>query len=247
MMRNPLFEEAVEVYVRRREFVILHLIVLLCMAFTTVGFWPTHSFLTFFRTETVPAVLQATLVIQVLGVTIFGLYVGMDRLADSGIIRHSEWIERTTIPIGTLFRGRVAAATIHTLLIAGAGLPFVVIAAGPAGSPLGAALGGTLIVFLSGLVGRLSGMLISHLGEQHYVVRVTGAWLFMAAFFVVTIQLAQPLNPVAAVMNVLDAPADTILVSGAALLAAALLLAAVYRESLARHRARTRREASRAR
>ena len=246
-MRNPLLEEAAEVYIRRREYVILHLIVLIGMAVTTVGFWPSHSFLTFFRTETVPAVLQATLIIQVLGVTIFGLYVGMDRLAENGIIRHSEWIERTSISIGVLFRGRVAAATIHMLLVAAAGLPFVVIAAGPAGSPLGAALGGTLVVFLSGLAGRLAGMLVSHLGELSYVVRITGAWLFMAAFFVVTIQLFPPLNPIAAVVNVLDAPADTVLRSGTALVAVALLLAAAYRESLARHRARAKREASRAR
>ncbi len=245
MIRNPLVDEAAEVYLRRREFVILHVIVLFGMALTTVGFWPTHSFLTFFRTETVPAVLHATLIIQALGMTILGLYVGLDRLAESGIIRHSEWIERTTIPIGTLFRGRIAAATIHMFLLAAAGLPFVVIAAGPSGSPLPAALAGTLLVFLSGLVGRFAGMLVSHLGEQSYVVRVIGGWLFMAAFLVVTAQLYPPLNPVAAIIRVLDSSVRTALESGVALLAVALLLAAGYRESLARHRARSRREAAR--
>jgi hypothetical protein len=247
MIRNPLLEEAAEVYLRRREYVILHVIVLLGMALTTIGFWPSHSFLTFFRTETVPAVLQATLIIQGLGLTIIGFYVGLDRLAEKHIIRHSEWIERTTIPIGALFRGRIAAATIHMVLLSGAGLPFVVIAAGPAGSSLRVALAGTSLVFLSGLVGRFAGMLVSHLGERNYVVRVTGGWLFMAVFLVVTIQVYQPLNPVAAVVRVLDAPGDTVITSGAALAAAAILLAATYWESLARHRARSRREATRAR
>lgn len=257
-MRNPILEEAAALYLRRREYLLFHLLSLAGAAFFTFVLWPSRDFMYFFRTGSVPAVFQATLVAHVLGVTGLSLYAGLDRLADSQIIRHSEWLERTAIPTGVLARGKLLAATVHTAMLTVLALPFAVIAAGPAGISIRAVAASEVIVLLSGLAGRYAGMIISHLGETRYVVRVVGGWIFAALLFVATIQFYQPLNPIVAVVaqhaessplmridgrtNVATHPLVT---SGAPLLAVAIALAGLYWFSLTRHRANAKREAHR--
>lgn len=248
-MKNPILEEAAEVYMRRREYLWFHVVYAAAIALFTVMVWPARGFMYFFRTESVPAVFQATVVVHVLVVTAVSIYVGLDRLADSQIIRYSEWLERTAIPVGALFRGKMTAAVVHTLFLTAVGVPFAIVAAGPSGTPIAAVLASETIVLLSGLAGRVAGMLISHVGEYRYVVRVVGAWLYIALLFVATVQLYRPLNPIVAVVRqhlesspfmqpseALPLPQNPLVASGVPMLILVLVLAGVYRITLARHR-----------
>jgi hypothetical protein len=257
-VKNPILEEAAEVYLRRREYLLFHLSFLVGAAFFTFVLWPSRDFMYFFRTESVPAVFQATLVAHVLGVTGLSLYAGLDRLAEAQIIRHSEWLERTAIPVGVLARGKLLAATVHTTMLTVLAVPFAVIAAGPAGISVRAVVASEAIVLLSGLAGRYAGMLIAHLGETRYVVRVIGGWVFVALLFVATIQLYQPVNPIVAVIaqhaensplmqleSRANAATHPLCTSGLPLLAIAMSLAGLYWFSLSRHRTHAEREAQR--
>ncbi len=243
-MSNPLLTEAAAVYLRRRGYVTLHITVALAMALAAVVFWPPHSYLHFFRTGTQPLVLQATLVVQVLLVTCVSLVAGLDRIADDSIVRHSEWLERTALPVAVIARGKVCAAVIHTAFLTLLGLPAVVVAAGPAGTPSTPVFAGQIIVFLSGLAGRTAGMIVAHFGERNYVVRITGGWIYLALLFIATITVYPPLNPIAAVAT---APAATgfepMLESAVALAGLTLLLMIAYRVSLSRHRRSAGRQA----
>ena len=238
-MRNPVLQEAAQVYVERREYKLLHLAFMTAIALVTVAFWPAKGFMIFFRTGTVPAVLQASLVVQLLAVTGLSLIIGLDRLAGKAIILHSEWLERTAIPVGVLFRGKLTVAVLHTLVLTGLGVPFAVVSAGPAGVPLDAVFASLVVVLLSGLCGRFAGMLVSHLGEQNYVVRITGGWIFLALLFVATLPVHLPLNPIAAVVMLLGTPGDTqLLLAWTGPAALSLILVVAYRFTLVNRRAR---------
>lgn len=254
-MKNPILEEAAQVYLRRREYLIFHLVSLAGAVLMTFALWPSRGFMYFFRTESVPAVFQATVIVHVLAVTGLSLYAGLDRLADAQIIRYSEWLERTALPVGVLARGKILAGFVHTLMLTVVFVPFAVIAAGPAGIPIAAVLASEVIVLLSGIAGRLAGMLISHAGETRYVIRVIGGWIFVAVLFVATIQFYQPLNPIYAVIaqHAEDSPlmrtgTATSLVehplfsSGVPLVVTIAALMALYWYSLARHRRIAERE-----
>ncbi len=242
-MPNPLLTEAVAVYLRGRRYVVVHITVALTMALTAVAVWPHHSLLYFFRTGTQPLVLLATLIVQVVLVTGVSLAAGLDRIAGSAIIRHSEWLERTTLPIGVIVRGKLLAAVSHTAVLTLLGLPAAVVAAGPAGSGLAPVLAAQIVVFMSGSAARTAGMIIAHFGERNYVVRITGGWVFLALLFVATITVYPPLNPIAAVASAPGATVlNPVLASAGSLAGATLLLMIVYRVSLARHRVKTERE-----
>ncbi|MFP4112797.1 MAG: hypothetical protein ACOC2Y_01095 [Spirochaetota bacterium] len=247
-MKNPILEESAEVYLRRREYMWLHISYAAAIALFAVLLWPIQGFMTFFRTETIPSVFQATVIVHLLAVNGISLYVGLDRLADDQIIHYSEWLERTNVPLGVLFRGKIIGGVVHTLFIVAAGFPFVLVASGPAGIPFAAVVASEVIVFIAGLLGRICGMLMSHVGETRYIIRVIGAWLYVAFFYLGTLQIYRPLNPIAAVVmqhaedspfmqlgrtGVLDNP---LVAAGAPMLAVTIVLAAVFRFSLARHR-----------
>jgi len=239
-VRNPLIEESAEVYVRRREYLTLHLFYIVGLAAFAIFLWPARGFMYFFRTETIPASFQATIIIHVIAVTGINLAIGLDRLAESQIIRYSEWLERTAVPIRVLFTGKIVSALAHTFFLVMAGVPFAVVAAGPAGIPMRVVAASEAIILLAGLTGRVAGMLISHIGESRYVVRVIGSWVFVALFFVVTVRAYPPLNPIVAVIaqHSEDAlpGANPLLASGIPLAIAVTTLVALYWISLGRHR-----------
>lgn len=255
-MRNPILEEAAAVYLRRREFVLLHLGWIAGALLFTIFLWPSRGFMYFFRTETIPAVFQATSVAHVLAVSTLSLYLGMERLGEEHIIRYSEWIERTTLPVGVLFRGKLLVALVQTVFLTATLFPFALIAAGPAGAPPAAVLASTTVVLLAGLASRFAGMLVGHLGETRYALRVLGPWLYALLLFVATVQLYRPINPIVAVISqhaedspfmrpeasaaLLDNP---LVASGVPMLVLALALLVGYRASLFRHRADAIREA----
>ncbi len=239
-MRNPLLEESAAVYVRRREYLWLHLVYVAGLAVLAVVLWPARGFMYFFRTETVPGSFQATIIIHVLAVTGLSLAIGLDRIAESQIIRYSEWLERTAVPIRVLFTGKVVSAVAHTFFLVMAGVPFAVVAAGPAGISLTTVAASEAIVLLAGLLARIAGMLISHVGETRYVVRVIGSWVFLALLFVVTVRAYPPLNPIVAVIaqhsESSPVAGNPFLASGAPLAGAVIVLVALFWFSLERHR-----------
>ena len=253
-MKNPIVEEAGEVYIRRRECLLFHVFYTMGIALAAVLFWSSRGFMYFFRTESVPAVFQATLVTHLIAVAGISLYVGLDRLAESQIIRYTEWLERTDVPVGVLFRGKLAAAALHTFFIVALGAPFALIAAGPAGATIPAVVASEAIILLTGLIARFAGMIISHIGELRYVVRVIGGWLFVALLFVATIRIYQPINPIVAVVRQHGESSpfmqadqsvpfwqNPLVASGVPLLVLAIALAALYWYALTRHRAWSRR------
>lgn len=256
-MRNPLLEEAGQIYLRRREYLLLHLAYLVAAAFLAVVLWPSQGLVYFFRTETVPASFQATTIMYVIGLTGMSLYIGMDKLAEEYIIRYSEWLERTSVPIGVLFTGKMAAAALHSVFLVAAGAPFAIVAAGPAGIPLRAVLATELIILLAAMTGRVGGMIVAYLGESRYVIRVVGGWVFLALLFLATIRILPALNPIVAVVRQYadesvfmqvgrTASAETPLLShGLPMLGLLLVLASVLLLVLFRHHALARRGGSR--
>jgi hypothetical protein len=199
-MRNPILEESSEVFLRTPQYVRLHLIYVGALILFTALLWPTRGFMVFFRTETVPAVFQAVVIFQLLLSAGMSIYIGLDRLAEAQIIKYSEWIERTALPIRVLAVGKVASAILHSLLLVALGFPMVVIAAGPSGIPFAAIMASETVVLLTVFVCRLAGLLISHIGEARYFTRVTGGWLFVALLFIATVRIAPMLNPVVSVI-----------------------------------------------
>jgi hypothetical protein len=245
-MRNPLLEEAAAVYMRRREYLTLHLAYVAGMALFLTLLWPARGLLYFFRTESTPAAFQAFVIAQVIAVCGISLAAGLDRLAESQIIRYSEWIERTGIPIRILGTGKLLAGIVHTTVLVIVGIPFAVVAAGPAGITLDVVAATELVVLLAGITGRIAGMLIGHLGETRYFIRVTGAWIYLALIFVATIRIGTPLNPIIAVVEQ-HAPGPgggaSLLTVSLAQLAAAALIGVGFWISLARHRVQALRRA----
>ena len=240
-MRNPLFEEAAAVYTRRREYLTMHLVYIGVLSLFLLMLWPSRGLLYFFRTDSEPAAFQAMIIAQAIAITCLSLYSALDRLAETQIIRYSEWIERTGIPIRVLGAGKIISGVSHTILLTLIGVPFAVIAAGPAGITLDAVLASELVVLLSGISARMAGMLLGHVGEQRYFIRVTGAWLFLAIVFIVTLQIGEPVNPV---LGVLSQHTDVrpggaaypLAVVAASQLGFAAALGALYVFSLSRHR-----------
>jgi hypothetical protein len=200
-MRNPILEEAGEVFLRRKEYVRVHLVFVAILTAFTVAAWPGQGFMEYFRTETIPMSFQAVAIFRLLISAVFSLYAGLDRLAESQIIKYSEWLERTRLPVRMLATGKLVAATLHALFIEALGFPMVVIAAGPAGVPFRALMACELIVLFTVVVCRFAAMLISHRGETRYFTRVTGGWLFLALLFIATVRISPALNPIMSVLS----------------------------------------------
>lgn len=248
---NPIVEESARVYLRRKEYGFLHVAYIGALAAVTVLAWPSQGFMEFFRSGTVPAVFQVVTVVELLTLSAIGLYVGQDRLAASTIIRYSEWLERTELPVRTLFAGKLLSAALHTVLLVALGTPFLIIAAGPAGLPVRATLSAQWIILLVALLCRITGMLLCHLGEEHYFVRVVGPWVFLALLYLVTIGVLQTLNPVVALVrqySEASALVSTVgpvpflqhpaLLPSVYLLGGSVIVAALFALGLARHRGR---------
>jgi hypothetical protein len=258
-MSNPIMEEASEVYLRRREYVRLHIAYLIVHIVFAVLLWPNRGFMDYFRTDTVPVAFQGMVIIHLLAAATISLYAGLDRLAESQIIKHSEWLERTGVPVRLLATGKLVAAMLHGLLLVGLGAPSVVIAAGPAGIPFGAVAASEVIVLLTAVTCRLAGMIISHVGETRYFTRTTGGWIFLALLFVATVRTVPALNPIVSVIRqhsetspLMNADssvtwrAHPLVGPGIALSLLAVVLASLYVISLYQHRRRHLREARRA-
>lgn len=199
MSLNPIIVESLGVHFRSRQYRNVHIGYVVVLAVATIAVWPGRGFMDFFATGTVPSSFEATAIIQLLLVSALSLYSGLDRLGGSRIIRYSEWLERTTVPVGTLVSGKIASGLIHSLVLLAIGAPFLFISAGPAGIPVRAVLSTQLVTLLVTLFCRTVGQLISLVGEQRDLVRIVGSWLFMAAYYLATIRILQPLNPIIAV------------------------------------------------
>jgi len=195
----PILEESFHVYLQTRAYRRLHVFYILGLATVTVLVWPSRGFMDFFSTESVPSAFQVVLILQLLALSAVATYSGMDRVASEEIIRYSEWIGRTPVRLRTLMIGKLTAGSLHTLLLIVLGLPFLVIAAGPAGIPLRALVSGVLVMALVVTLCRTVGMIISVVGEEHDVIRIVGSWVFLALLYLGTIQVLQPLNPIIAV------------------------------------------------
>ncbi len=200
-MINPILEESAHLYIRRNEYAILHLAYLGALALVTVVAWPSRGFMEFFRLDTVPAVFEVVAIFELLALSGIGLMAGQDRLAPSQIIRYSEWLERTDLPVRTLLVGKLTAALVHTAILVIIGTPFLIVSAGPAGIPLRAAFASQWIVFVAALFCRIFGLFLSHIGEERYVIRVIGAWVFLAILYLITIGSMQSLNPIIALVR----------------------------------------------
>lgn len=231
MIRNPVLQEARAVYLHRREYLWLHVGYLAATTLMLLVVWPSRGLMHFFRTQSPPPVYDVMVVYHVITLCLLNIYIGQDRLADSSIIRYSEWLERTSVPIRLLVGGKLIAAALHTLVLTILILPFLVIAASPAGTSLPVVARATLVLLLVSLLCRIVGMLISHWGESNYVIRVVGAWVFIALLFVATIQSAPAINPVVAVVG-----AERTAVPITAYLTTTVAFIAVHVLSLTRHR-----------
>ena len=200
-MMNPVLDESTRVYLRRKEYAFLHVGYMGVLALVTAAAWPASGYMSFFRLDSVPAVFDVVAIIELLSLSAISLFAGQDRLAASEIIRYSEWLERTRLPVTTLVAGKIVSALLHTVILVVISTPFVIVAAGPAGIPVRAALSSQWIVFMTALLCRTVGLLLSHAGEERYVVRVIGSWLFLALLYLVTIGADSPLNPLIALVR----------------------------------------------
>ncbi|MFP4376531.1 MAG: hypothetical protein ACLFP4_05765 [Spirochaetales bacterium] len=253
-MSNPVLEESAAVYLRRREYLLLHSLYLIVSAVFVLMVWPARSYMYFFRTETVPAAFLATTVFHVLALAGVNMYIGMDRLANTEIIRYSEWLERTSLPVRALAAGKLAAGLLHSLFLTLLAAPFLVVAAGPSGVTITTVTSLLPLLFLTGFACRVAGQVVSHLGEESYFVRTIAGWFFMVLLFLLSIQVYQPINPIVVVTGQLQALEPGVDAAGSpaiplweALLALALLtggLILIYWVGLTRHRHRAERGAN---
>ena len=201
MTFNPIIEESINLHFKTHQFKVLHGIYVGIMALVTVALWPSRGFMEFFSTQTIPAAFEVVAIFQLIALSGISISVGLDRLASSEIIRYSEWLERTQLPVGTLLIGKLTSAVIHTVVLIAIGSPFLFISAGPGGIPVRAVLSTQWIIFLVALFCRMVGLLISLVGESREVVRIIGSWVFLALLYLGTIQVFQPLNPIIAVVR----------------------------------------------
>lgn len=204
-MKNPILEESAVVYLRRREYFLLHTLYLIASAVFVLLVWPTRSYMYFFRTETVPAAFLATAVFHILALAGMNIYVGMDRLANTEIIRYSEWLERTALPVGALATGKLTAGFLHSLFLTLLAAPFLVVAAGPSGVTLETVIVLLPLLFLTAFLCRVAGQIVSHYGQESYFARTIAGWLFVALLFLVSIQVYRPINPIVVVTQQLQA------------------------------------------
>lgn len=253
---NPIVEEAAQTYIHRREYGVLHSAYVGALAAVTVLAWPSQSLMEYFRSGSVPAVFEVVTIVELLALSVIGLVVGQDRLAAADVIRYTEWLERTRLPVSTLVSGKLVSALLHTVALVALGTPFVVIAAGPAGIPIRATLSSQWIILLVALFCRIIGMVLSHTGERYYFLRVVGAWVFLALLYLVTIGVLQSANPIVAVVrqyNEVSPLVSTLgpvpvarhpaLVPSIYLLSASVIASALFAWSLAHHRKRAERSA----
>jgi hypothetical protein len=92
-------------------------------------------------------------------------------------------------------------AVVHTLFLLILAVPFVIIAAGPAGMVTSVIVASLVLLFLIALASRFAGMLISHVGEHRYVIRVIGGWIYLALLYIATVQILPVLNPIVALVR----------------------------------------------
>jgi hypothetical protein len=201
MTINPVVEESVNLHFRTRQFRVLHTVYIGALAAVTVVLWPSRGFMEFFSSQTIPAAFEAIVIFQLLAISGISVFLGLDRLAGTEIIRYSEWLEHTHLPVRALLGGKVAAALIHAFVLVAIGSPFLFILAGPGGIPLRAVFSAQWIIFLVALFSRFAGMFISVVGETRDVVRIVGSWIFLALFYMGTLQVLRPLNPIIAVVR----------------------------------------------
>lgn len=201
MTFNPVIEESINLQFKTHQFRVLHGIYIGIVALVTVTLWPSRGFMEFFSTQTVPAAFEVVAIFQLIVLSGISISVGLDRLAGSEIIRYSEWLERTRLPVRTLLIGKLVSAVIHTVVLIAIGSPFLFISAGPAGIPVRAVLSAQWIMLLVALFCRMVGLFISLVGESREVVRIIGSWVFLALLYLGTIQVFQPLNPIIAVVR----------------------------------------------
>jgi len=198
---NPIIEESLNLHFKTHQYKVLHGLYIGGMALVTTILWPTRGFMEFFSTQTVPAAFEVIAILQLVTLSGISISAGLDRLASSEIIRYSEWLERTRLPVRTLFIGKLISAVIHTGVLIAIGSPFLFISAGPGGIPVRAVLSAGWVMFLVALFCRMVGLLISIVGERREVVRIVGSWIFLALFYLGTIQVLQPFNPIIAVVR----------------------------------------------
>lgn len=247
-MRNPILEESRQLIIHRREYLLLHVIYLAVSALFVVLLWPTRGYVHFFRTAAVPSVFEATVIFQVIVLSVVSLYAGMDRFAPTAVIRYSEWLEHTALPVQTLITGKMITAFVHSLFLVLIAAPFTVVAGGPAGMPASVVSSSMILLFLTTLGCRIAGMLISYVGENRYVVRVIGSWVFLALLYVATVQIVPSLNPIVALVRqqltsspLLEVGARVpladhpILIPTVCLVSLILFLSALYTIALFRH------------
>ncbi|MEE8441096.1 MAG: hypothetical protein V3S41_05185 [Spirochaetia bacterium] len=201
MTLNPIIEESINLHFRTHQFKVLHGVYIGAMAIVTVLLWPSRGFMEFFSTQTVPAAFEAIAIFQLIALSGISISVGLDRLAGSEIIRYSEWLERTRLPVRKLLVGKLIAAVIHTVVLIAIGSPFLYVSAGPAGIPVRAVISAQWVMFLVAMFCRMVGLFISLVGESREVLRITGSWVFLALLYLGTIQVFQPLNPIIAVVR----------------------------------------------
>jgi hypothetical protein len=252
-VKNPVLEESVELLLYRREALKLHAGYLILLSVFLVIAWPARSYMYFFRTESVPPAFLANTVFLILLSALMSFYLGLDRMAHAQTMRYTEWIERTTVPVKTLASGKLTTAVVHTGILVLLGAPMLIASAGPSGVPLSVLPGLGLVIFLSTLSCRLAAMLVSHLGEESYVIRTVGIWVYVALLFVLSLRVFRPIHPIVAALEQIAVGAPGALegmqretgnARAVGIISLSILiavLAASYWISLHRHRVRAKR------
>lgn len=200
-MKNPVLDESTEILLHRRESFLMHAGYLLLLSLFLVVVWPSRSYMYFFRMESVPPVFLANAVFLVLLTGGFSFYLGLDRMAGGHAIRYVEWLERTNVPVRSLATGKILTGVVHTAFLVALGAPILIAAAGPSGVPLSVLPGLGLVVFLTALACRIAAMIVGHYGEESYVIRTVGIWVFAALLFVLSLRIFRPINPIVAAVE----------------------------------------------
>jgi len=202
--------------------------------------WPRGTLETALRTGAVTDIFPVAGTCFLLVLLYLGARWGAEDISSDPDVKLRDYVTRTPVSLPFLVLGRLAAGAFHTLLLLLLGAPFLVAAMAVGGAGIPQTLQALAVIGAAGLAARMCGLLALTLIAANGPLRRALLFLFLSAALAVTFFLAPAVSPFRALAFLLkpaEGPSPPML-SAAAGLGAALLLAAGALAALTGMRAR---------
>ena len=207
--------------------------------------WPRGTLETALRTGAVTDIFPVAGTCFLLVLLFLGARWGAESISSDPDVTLRDYVTRTPVSLPFLVLGRLAAGASHTFLLLLLGAPFLVAAMAVGGAGIPHILQALAVIGAAGLAARMCGLLALALIGANGPLRRALLFLFLTAVLAVTFFLAPAVSPFRAMASLLKPVegAPPPILSAAAGLGAALLLAAGALAVLTVTRARAARRA----